>query len=97
MDKKIRGQTTFYILDTWVNFNLVVKFKLTVDIIDVVLSQGDCLEQGDTGIVNHGNEDILWDEYDITSMNSLVFIIIENLIQHVFKLWQNTGDLPHNH
>ena len=80
--------------DSFVNSNLVVKFKLTVDIIDVVLSQGDCLEQGDTGIVNHGNEDILWDDCDITSV---VFIIIENLIQHVFKLWQNTGDLPHNH
>ena len=38
-------------LDSWVNPNLVVKFKLTVDIIDVVLSQGDCLQPDDIRIV----------------------------------------------
>ena len=53
-------------LDSWVNPHFVVKFKLTVDIIDVVLSQGDCLQQGNIRIVNHGNKDIMWDECGVT-------------------------------
>ena len=56
-------------LDSGVNPHFVVKFKLTVDIIDVVLSQGDCLQQGDIRIVNHGNKAIMWDDCDVMNMN----------------------------